>query len=431
MVKDNLTRNKNLPIFLFARIFWAGAVVAAVLSCVPFKTAPVSTGTAIQSKLPAEKTGPSKPPLTALTLKAAYQADDLEDLPKIFSDDLDKASLIQAVENQLAAMADAGPDPVRLGKLVITRDRLKETLTEFLGLLKKDLPPEEWSRQIRDRFVFYEAGDGTGNAVAFTGYYAPVLKASRFQTEEYAYPLYSMPENLLKIARVGRKDPSDTDKEYRAVYRARNLTREEIDAHQALANQNLEIAWVRDAIEGFFLHVQGSGILEYVNGTRESVQYVGSNGYPYAGIGRLMIEDGLLKKGETSMQGIKKYLKNHPDDIPKYFFRNKRYIFFKLTDDLPRGSGGGVLVPNRSIATDKSWYPAGGLAFVVGQKPVLDDADEIAGWKKFSRFVVDQDTGAAIQGPARADLYFGTGDRAGAAAGYYMARNKMFYLVKK
>ena len=131
------------------------------------------------------------------------------------------------------------------------------------------------------------------------------------------------------------------------------------------------------------------------------------------------------------MQGMKQYFREHPEDIDEYLFRNNRYIFFKNSNHSPRGSGGAELVAGRSIATDKSLYPAGGLAYITVEKPVLNDELEITGWQMVSRFVVDQDTGSAIKGPGRVDLYFGVGEPAGAAAGHYKRTGSMIYLLKK
>jgi membrane-bound lytic murein transglycosylase A len=144
-----------------------------------------------------------------------------------------------------------------------------------------------------------------------------------------------------------------------------------------------------------------------------------------------MIRDGAIVRAQGSMQGIKKYFKDNPQNIQKYLYQNKRYIFFRITERLPTGSGGAELVAGRAIATDKSIYPAGGLAFIMAKKPILDSDNNIVRWKNFVRFVLDQDTGSAIKGRGRADLYFGTGEEAGAAAGHYMQRGKLFYLVKK
>ena len=145
-----------------------------------------------------------------------------------------------------------------------------------------------------------------------------------------------------------------------------------------------------------------------------------------------MVADGVIKLAQGSMQGIKKYFKEHPEDVQKYFFHNKRYVFFKLSNESgPRGSGGGELVGDRSIATDKKIYPAGGLAFVQLRKPILNSKNEIVRWEKISQFVVDQDTGNAIRGAGRADFYFGMGDRAGAKAGHFHEWGDVFYIVKR
>ena len=145
-----------------------------------------------------------------------------------------------------------------------------------------------------------------------------------------------------------------------------------------------------------------------------------------------MIRDGAIDISQGSMQGIKKYFIHHPQDIGKYLYQNKRYIFFTLNDhEGPRGSGGGELVGGRSIATDKSVYPAGGLAFIKIRKPILNKSNEIIRWQPISRFVVDQDTGSAIRGKGRGDLYFGTGQKAGAKAGHYHERGEVYYLIKR
>ena len=144
-----------------------------------------------------------------------------------------------------------------------------------------------------------------------------------------------------------------------------------------------------------------------------------------------MIRDGVINTSQGSMQGIKKYFVDNPQDISKYLYQNKRYIFFTLNDNGPRGSGGGELVGGRSIATDKSIYPAGGLAFIRVKQPILDENNKIVRWQPVSRFVVDQDTGSAIRGPGRGDLFFGTGQKAGAKAGHYHERGEVYYLIKR
>jgi membrane-bound lytic murein transglycosylase A len=360
---------------------------------------------------------------------------------KGFADDLSRASLEKAITNQLQAMIEQEPStPVRLGSFTLTRTRLVETLKAFLEILNQDLPVKEFNKKVSEEFVLYRVGKGKNKKVLFTGYYRPVIEASLKRTPLYRYPIYQMPEQTLQrvkyrsgIQLVGTNTGIKKIHEPYAEKKAwRRLTREEIDHKGALKGQGLEVAWLKDDLERFFLHIQGSGMLEFTDGTRQGVGYQGSNQHTYTGIGKLMIQDGAIEVSQGSMQGIKKYFIDNPQDIAKYLYQNKRYIFFTLNDDEgPRGSGGGELVGGRSIATDKSIYPAGGLAYIKIRQPVLNENNEIVRWQPISRFVVDQDTGSAIRGAGRGDLYFGTGEIAGAKAGHYHERGEVYYLIKR
>jgi membrane-bound lytic murein transglycosylase A len=360
---------------------------------------------------------------------------------KGFADDLGRASLERAIINQLQAMFEQEPStPVRLGAFTLTRGRLVETLEAFLEILQQDLPSEEFNKKISEEFVLYRVGKGKGKnkKVLFTGYYRPVIQASPIQTALYRYPIYQMPEQGLQqvkyksgIQLVGTHTGIKQTRDPQPSKVWRRFTREKIDREGALQGQGLEVAWLKDDLERFFLHIQGSGVLEFPDGSRQGVGYQGSNQYSYTGIGKLMIRDGVIDTSQGSMQGIKKYFVDNPQDISKYLYQNKRYIFFTLNDNGPRGSGGGELVGGRSIATDKSIYPAGGLAFIRVKQPILDENNKIVRWQPVSRFVVDQDTGSAIRGPGRGDLFFGTGQKAGAKAGHYHERGEVYYLIKR
>ncbi len=369
--------------------------------------------------------------------------DDSAKLAKLeeFADDLSRASLKKAITNQLRAMFEQEPStPVRLGSFTLTRERLVETLEVFLKILEQNLSSDEFNKKISEQFILHRVGKGKNKKILFTGYYRPIIKASRVQTPLYRYPIYQIPsESLQQVtykealrligAHEGIKQLRESSIEKKAW---RHLTREEIDSEGALKGQGLEIAWLKNDLERFFLHIQGSGMLEFPDGSQQGVGYQGSNDYSYTGIGKMMISDGVIDISQGSMQGIKKYFSKHPQDIAKYLFQNKRYIFFTLNNDEgPRGSGGGELVGGRSIATDKSIYPAGGLAFIKVRQPVLDENNKILSWQPISRFVVDQDTGSAIRGPGRGDLFFGTGQIAGAKAGHYHERGEVYYLIKR
>ena len=351
-------------------------------------------------------------------------------------DDMSRASLKQAIRRQLSTMTMSDlTRRIRIGSRVVTRGQLVDTLRAFMDLLEQDVSEKEFSRHLNEQFEIVTAGyPRKGRPALFTGYYTPIIPARRQKTKDYIYPLYQKPDwypthqgagQLKKISSIDR-GPHVSNNRKKEL-----LTREDIDGRKALSNQYLEVAWLKDNLERYFLHIQGSGLLAFPDGTLQAVQYMGSNHFPYRSVGMQMIKEGVIKLSQGSMQGIKQYFREHPQNIDKYLFRNHRYIFFEMSDSLPRGSGGAELVGGRSIATDKSLYPAGGLAYITVDKPILNDDLEITGWQKVSRFVVDQDTGSAIKGPGRVDLYFGVGNAAGAAAGHYKRKGTLVYLLKK
>jgi membrane-bound lytic murein transglycosylase A len=321
----------------------------------------------------------------------------------------------------------------RLGDLMVTNGWLKQTLTSFLSLMNENLPPSEFTQRLREEFVIHRVGKGKRKQVLFTGYYAPMMQASRVRTIKYRYPIYKIPESSPRPQLIGHSKNYEIQESSVPNSKAwRNYTRKQIDGDGILTGRGLEIAWLENDVDRFFLHIQGSGQLLFLDGTSVGAHFAGVNNYKFGGLGKRMIKDGIIDLAQGSMQGIKKYFREHPEDIEKYFFYNKRYVFFKLSNEgNPRGSGGGELLGGRSIATDKKVYPAGGLAFVKLRKPILDDKNEIVQWKSFSRFVVDQDTGNAIRGKGRADFYFGMGDRAGAKAGHFHEWGDVFYIVKR
>ncbi|CCQ91934.1 exported hypothetical protein [Nitrospina gracilis 3/211] len=353
-----------------------------------------------------------------------------------FFDDMSRGTLLQAIDRQLSAFRFANLDErLRLGSRTVTKRDLKETLIAFRRLLVSGLSPEEFSRAVEEQFEIIEAGKGRRGRkrMQFTGYYTPIVDASRYRSHEYSYPLYRKPKQAPTRRVIWTQPESNRDYGYHLSSRTRNLllTRKEIDGDYVLRDRNLEIAWLKDDLDRYFLHIQGSGYLRFPDGTVQAVRFNGSNELPYKSVGRQMIKDGVITEGEGSMQGIKAYFQRNPEHIPRYLFQNRRYIFFELADQGPTGSAGVELVPGRALATDKRLYPGGGLAFISATKPVLDENNRIIGWKPFSRFVLDQDTGSAIKGPGRADLYFGVGDAAGVAAGHYNQHGKIVYLLRK
>jgi membrane-bound lytic murein transglycosylase A len=208
-------------------------------------------------------------------------------------------------------------------------------------------------------------------------------------------------------------------------------SRREIDQLGVLRGRNLEIAWVKDPIDLFFLHIQGSGLLRMRDGGAITVGYAAQSGLPYRSIGRLLIDNGKVAREEMSMQRIRRYLTENPIEQDEVFAYNESYVFFRVLEGGPVGSLGVPISPGRSIATDSRLFPRAALALAQTDIPILGALGELAGWRKVTRFVLNQDTGGAIRGPQRADYYFGTGDEAGALAGYMNRQGRIYFLVLK
>jgi membrane-bound lytic murein transglycosylase A len=335
--------------------------------------------------------------------------------PDELGDDLGRKSLREAVARSLGSLARM-PGQRVLGEWPrkVTVADLQTSLLEFEAVLAFEPESDaEWLERVAERFDFYSAPvTGTDDGPLFTGYYQPVLEASLIETDTYRYPLYG-------FARAEHMpDPS-------------TLTRHEIDGLGKLAGHGYEIAWLKDPVERFFMHIQGSGLLELPDGSRLYANFAASNDRPYTSIGKVLINAGKLDRDSMSMQQIRCYLAEHPDEMDELFAMNERYVFFRIADLGPVGSLGVPLTKGRSIATDPDVYPPGGLAFIEIDLPVADEQQRSMTWRPTKRFVMNQDTGAAIRGPNRVDLYFGTGPVAGEVAGVMKRRGQLYFLLRK
>jgi membrane-bound lytic murein transglycosylase A len=171
--------------------------------------------------------------------------------------------------------------------------------------------------------------------------------------------------------------------------------------------------------------------LRLPDGSTLGVGYAGQNGWPYRSIGRLLIDSGKLSKEEMSMQRLRRYLNDNPTEQNDIFGYNESYVFFRVVPNGPLGSLEVPVTPLRTIATDSRLFAKGALALIQTEVPMINGTGELSGWRPVARFVLNQDTGGAIRGPQRADYYFGSGDQAGAFAGYMNRPGKMFFLVLK
>ncbi len=328
----------------------------------------------------------------------------------VLIDDLDQASLLEAARLTRQYFRDSGKDQLRyrIGSRSIGRRELADS-AEYIAALLERAGPGEAAALLSRSCESYTATE----KAHFTAYYEPVLAASRLRDQRFRYPIYALPD-LLTLAVVA----GSSDERGEVPY----PTREQIDGEGVLAGKGLELAWVDDPVALYFLHVQGSGRLEMRDGSTVRVGFAGSNELPYNSIGRYMIDNAIVGPGQGSSQGIRAYLRSHPETRDAIMFRNPRYIFFrelKVADGQgPLGSLGIPLVAGRSLATDKEFVPPGILIHIRTRRPVLDGQGRVASWTPLESFAFSHDAGAAIKGPARADIYWGSGERAGLEAGY-------------
>ena len=340
--------------------------------------------------------------------------------PAEVRDDLGVESLRAAVAESLRFL-DGVPGERVLGRWPrrVTAGDVHASLVAFLELLEEPTRTDGgWPRRVAERFDFFPAPRSAAlDDVLFTGYYQPVIDASPVETSDYRYPVYREPDELR--GRQGR------------ARKAAGYSRHDIDVLGALKGKGYEIAWLRDPVDRFFLHIQGSGLLRMTDGRELPLNFAASNGRRYTSIGKVLIDQGTLDRETMSMQRIRAYLAEFPGEREALFARNQRYIFFRLGGKGPLGSLEVPLTAGRSAATDHRFYPKGALLFVETETPVVGGQGELAGLRPFVRFVLNQDTGAAIRGPARVDLYFGSGDEAGEQAGYMKSAGRLYLLLQR
>ncbi len=270
------------------------------------------------------------------------------------------------------------------------------------------------------------ADDTTSGMV--TGYYEPLLHGSRVRTDRYRYPIYGVPPDLL-VVDLSSVYPELEHKRLRGRLEGNRVVpyaaRGEIESNGA-APQGNAIVWVDDAIDVFFLHIQGSGQVALDNGERVRVGYADQNGHPFRSLGRLLIERREITAERASMQGIKDWARRNPRKVQQYLNANPSYVFFReLPRDLPGpiGALGVPLTAERSIAVDPRVVPLGVPAYLATTYPNTS--------QPLNRLVVAQDTGGAIAGAARVDFFWGFGDAAGSQAGKMRQAGRLWVLLPK
>jgi membrane-bound lytic murein transglycosylase A len=353
-----------------------------------------------------------------------------------FRDDMDLGSLKTVVERNLVYLKRINPETVfKYGPHSFTCRQVRESQEAFLAIITTNHDWRHLDKEIRKRFRLYRATGRPGNSnVLFTGYYEPVYEARLTPDDTFRYPLYRKPDDLVKIDLSQFSERLKDEKVTARIEGNQVLpyyTRHQIEIEKSLKGRGLEIAWLRDPLDVAFLQIQGSGRLNLPNGKTLRVGYCAANGRAYRSIGNYMIQKGFLTKEKVSMQEIRGYLSDHPAVREEVLSSNPSYVFFRILESEPVGNINVQLVPGRSIALDAKVFPKGALAFMTCQKPDVDNDNKITGWREFSRFVMNQDTGGAITGAGRADLFWGCGPYAEVAAGHMKHEGELYMLIKK
>lgn len=271
-----------------------------------------------------------------------------------------------------------------------------------------------------------ENAGGTG---LLTAYYEPILQGRRARSPGFEVPLHRRPHDLVNLVDEADRASSPTTMTHARKTSAGHVpfpSREQID-QGALTGQGLELFYVADEVERFFLQVQGSGVIELADGSHVRVTYDGKNGYPYTSVGRVLIDAGAIPAEGMSLQALAAWLRSDPERGRRAIWHNKSYVFFREMPaaSAPVGVLGVPLTARRSLAVDPAYHALG--------LPIFVDAPDIVHitGKPFRHLMIGQDVGSAIKGAVRGDIYAGSGPEAGAVAGITKHPGRFFVLLPR
>lgn len=358
-----------------------------------------------------------------------------QDYP-LFTDDYERTSLLQVAESQLQYINTLPADHITaVLDRTFTRSQLADSLNLFIRILKDTPDTLELNKQIRESFHVFQASGRSGGwfgDMLATGYYEPLFEGSLHPDSTYKYPLYHRPRQLIS-QRNSDPQAKNTPLVGRLDLQGQFIqfwSRSQIETREYLQGQ--ELVYLKDRFDAFLLHVQGSGRIRLPDNTIRTVRFAGHNGHTYNSIGKLLVDEGKMTLAEASVPAIRSYLDGHPEDIERVLHHNPRYIFFAWGDTgPPDGSMGVPLTAGRSIAIDRETLPTELIGYLATEKPQVDSDGTILDWVPLRRFVMPQDTGAAIKGPGRVDLFLGNGTYSEVAAGNMKHTASLFFLVAK
>ena len=356
--------------------------------------------------------GPEKAEPDRLVLRAV----SFQDLPGWGADD--HSAALRVLQRSCAALGERADDePLDIAALGGLVGDWRAICTAAAGLEGADRAREFFEAH----FAPFEARNGLEAEGLFTGYFEPELQGATQAGGRYGVPIYGRPHDLVTVD-LGLFRPALAGE--RVVGRVADgalepyATRSEIDGG-ALAAQGLELVWVDDLVDAFFLHIQGSGRIVFEDGTTRRVAYAATNGHSYFAVGRRLVDLGALDREDVTMPAIRDWLTANPERASEVMHENASYVFFRWLEDEqaaegPVGAQGVPLTAGRSLAVDRRFVP---MTVPIWLESAAPDPDPAREDRPLRRLMVAQDTGGAIRGPVRGDVFWGTGAEAGAVAG--------------
>jgi membrane-bound lytic murein transglycosylase A len=408
------------------------------------------------ARSPVRQTPPREP------IKSPDQAMRPAQKSPILDDDLDFQTLVAALAanvRHLRSHADLVPR-FHFGPRVLSREEYLATLEHLLSVASRDPSGESFRKALAESFEPYEVyGQEDWGDVFITSYFEPVIEGSKKRNGRFTQPLYAPPDDMVLVdlssfvtvrPSLGALQENVLEQRSRQNFLRGRLTRSAtpgrppqvvpyldraaITAGVATKDARIPskiLAWV-DPIDAFFLEIQGSGVVRMSDGKEMKVGYAAQNGHPYVAIGRHLLDK--IPKEKMSMQAIEAHLRSlSPEEAQKVMNLNPSFVFFQELPNAGLAYLGTEVVSGRTIATDHGYFPKGVLAFLEFERPVFSSLQDESPreWKRSSRFVLDQDTGGAIRGPHRVDLFWGRGAEAKQAAGVMRNRGRLVYFVPK
>ena len=364
------------------------------------------------------------------------------------SDDLALGPLIQGLKIHQQILAKKPPGTqLHFGSKTVSAQDYARALERIIADYQKNSDTSHFFSFLKENFDFYEPfGRDDYGDIFLTSYFEPLIEGSLKPTEKFSLPLYRYPDDIVEVELPNFANSDYFDEPgllghrlFGRLISERNArgnlqvipfySRQEIDLGLSLKGRNLELCYV-DPVDSFFLQIQGSGLIKLADGKILALGHAGQNGRRYVPIGRTLSAQIPLE--EMNLPRLESYLRSLPkNEMMEILNRNPSYIFFKKLKGRPVTTIGTEVIDGRTIATDYRFFPKGVLAFLSFDKPVFSADSATPSYVPTSRLVIDQDTGGAIKGPDRVDLFWGTGEEAKKHAGVIKGKGKLYYLVPK